>query len=142
MGKTYPSEIDRILSAPGGDVGRECRALALDIAGEAKRQAQATFGKHPGDQPRTGNLAKSYQVIVVPGTNHFIVRNPKKYAAAMEGGANPHDIRARSRTSYLQFKGRDGRWRRVKMVRHPGSVGRHTLETSTRIVMRRRYGVG
>lgn len=140
MGRTYPSEIKRILTAPGGDVGREIRRTALDIAAEAKRGAIATYGRHPGDKARTGNLAKSYQVKVIPGTNTFTVTNPKKYAAAMEKGAKPHLIKAR--TSYLQFRGRDGRWRKIKMVRHPGSVGRRTLVIAMRVVMRRRYGVG
>lgn len=141
MGRTYPNEIKRILTAPGGDIGKECRRVALDIAEEAKRGALATFGKHPGDKPRTGDLARSYRVRVIPGTNKFTVTNVKKYAAAMEKGAAAHDIKAR-RTTYLQFRGRDGRWRKIKMVRHPGSVGRRTLLTAMRIVMRRRYGVG
>ncbi len=141
MGRTYPSEIKRILTFPGGDVGKECRTVALLIAEEARRQAEATFGRHPGDKVRTGLLAKSYQVKVVPGTNRFIVINPKKYAAAMEKGAKPHNIQAR-RVSHLKFQGRDGRWRNVKLVRHPGSIGRRTLETAMRLVVRRRYGVG
>lgn len=141
MGRTYPNEIKRILEAPGGDVGKECRRVALLIAEEAKRQAEATYGKHPGDRPRTGALAKAYRVTVIPGTNQFQVTNPKKYAAAMEKGARRHDIRAR-RVSNLRFKGRDGRWRTVKLVRHRGSAARNTLLTSARLVMRRRYGVG
>lgn len=140
MGKTYPNEIRRILFFPGGDVGREVRKCALDIAEEAKRQAIVTFGHHPGDKPRTGRLANAYRVKVIPGTNTFTVTNPKKYAAAMEKGARPHPIHAR--TTYLRFTDRQGRSRRVKMVRHPGSVGRQTLAASMRIVMRRRYGVG
>lgn len=141
MGRSYPTEIQRIIFLPGGPIGKECRAVALAIAEEAKRSAIVTFGRHPGDQPRTGRLANAYQVKVIPGTNQFVVRNPKKYAAAMEFGAKAHQIKAR-RTTYLAFRGRDGRHRRVKMVRHPGSVGRQTLTTATKIVMRRRYGVG
>jgi hypothetical protein len=141
MGRTYPNEIDRILRAPGGDVGREARKLALEIADEARRTAEQVFGRHPGDAARTGRLAASYQVKVIPGTNHFIVRNPRKYAASMELGARPHEIRAR-RSQFLQFRGRDGRWRKVKLVRHPGSVGRHTLLIAGRVVTKRRYGAG
>lgn len=139
MGKTYPNEIQRILFSPGGDVGREVRACALDIAEEAKRQAGVVFGRHPMDKPRTGLLANSYQVKVIPGTNSFIVINPLKYAAAMELGALPHRIVGRHHI--LQFRGRDGRFRRIKYVNHPGSVGRHTLLLATKLVMRRRYGV-
>ena len=140
MGRTYPNEIDRIIHSPGGDVGRYVRKVALEIADEARRQAEMTFGKHPMDKPRTGRLAASYQVKVIPGTNQFIVRNPRKYAAAMEKGARAHEIKARKRTTMLQFRGRDGRWHVVKAVRHPGSVGRRTLEISARNVLRRRLG--
>lgn len=141
MGKTYPNEIRRILFMPGGDVGRECRKVALEIAETAKDIAQRQYGRHPGDKPRTGILAKSYQVKVVPGTNQFYIRNPKKYAAAMEFGARPHAIKAR-RSSTLRFRDRRGVWRNVKIVQHPGSQARKTLETAMRIVMRRRYSVG
>lgn len=140
MGKVYPNEIRRILFLPGGDVGREARACALEIAIEARRQALQVFGRHPMDAQRTLKLANAYQVKVIPGTNAFIVINPKKYAAAMELGAKPHTIRARSYNT-LQFRGRDGRWRRIKYVNHPGSVGRHTLMIATRLVVRRRYAV-
>lgn len=140
MGKVYPNEIRRVLFFPGGDVGREVRACALDIAAEAKRNALLTFGKHPMDAPRTGRLANAYRVKVIPGTNQFEVINPLKYAAAMEFGAKPHVIRARRHV--LQFRDRFGRQRRIQYVNHPGSVGRHTLLTATRIVMRRRYSVG
>jgi hypothetical protein len=140
MGRTYPSEIKRILTAPGGDVGRECRSVALEIAVEAKRQALNVFGKHPGDRPRTGALANAYQVKVIPGSNTFVVINPKKYAAAMEKGAARHIIKPR-KVNYLQFRGRDGRWNKVKLVRHPGSAARNTLLNSAKAVMQRRYGV-
>ena len=141
MGRTYPNEIKRVLYFPGGDVGREIRACALEIATEAGRTAQYQYGRTPGDRQRTGNLARSYRVEVIPGTNTFVVKNKLKYAAAMERGAKAHDIRAR-RVSYLQFRDRRGVWRTVKLVRHPGSAPRKTLETATRVVVRRRYGVG
>lgn len=141
VGRTYPNEIHRILNLPGGDVGRECRKVALEIAEEAKRQAREVFGRHPGDRPRTGKLANAYQVKVIPGTNEFLVLNPKRYAAAMEKGARPHKIKARKET-HLRFRGRDGSWRNVKVVNHPGSLARNTLSNAMRVVMRRRYGVG
>jgi hypothetical protein len=141
MGRTYPNEIKRILFYPGGDVGREARACALEIATEAGRNAQNQYGRHPGDRRRTGNLARSYRVEVIPGTNTFVVRNKLKYAAAMERGAKAHDIKAR-RVSFLEFRDRNGVWRKVKLVKHPGSAPRRTLETATRTVVRRRYGVG
>lgn len=141
MGRTYPSEINRVLYSPGGDVGRECRAVALEIAEQAHRDAVKVYGRHPGDRPRTGRLARSYRVLVVPGTNTFMVDNRTPYAAAMELGARPHKIHAR-RGGTLTFRGRDGRWRKVKFVSHPGSAPRNTLRNAGRVVMRRRYGVG
>lgn len=140
MGRTYPNEINRVLNSPGGDVGRSIRLLAMEIAAEAAHQADLTYGKHPGDKPRTGKLAKSYQVRVVPGTNQFIVRNTRKYASAMEFGAREHEIKARKKTVLLQFRDRNGVWRRVKAVQHPGSVGRHTLYLAGVVVVKRRLG--
>lgn len=140
MGKTYPNEIRRVLYFPGGPVGKESRRVALEIAVESRRGAENVLGKNPGDKPRTGQMARAYKVLVVPGTNNFIVVNPKKYAAAIELGARPHIIRARKQN--LQFRGRDGRWRNVSFVRHPGSAPHNILANSARIVMKRRYGVG
>jgi hypothetical protein len=137
VGKTYPNEINRILNMPGGDVGRAVRSFAMETAVEASRIATLQYGRHPGDRPRTGKLARSYQVKVVPGTNQFVVSNRMKYSAAMELGARPHP---RKRTSVLQFRGRDGRFHRVKIVHHPGSAGRHTLLVAGSIVLTRRLG--
>lgn len=127
---------------PGGDVGRECRKVALEIAEQASTDAEKTYGKHPGDRARTGKLARSYRVTVIPGTNKFEVTNNTAYAAAMEKGARAHIIKARKPNGSLQFRGRDGRWRKVSYVNHPGSLPRNTLRNAGRIVMRRRYGVG
>lgn len=121
MGRTYPEEIDRILYKPGGDVGKFLRSVALEIAVEAKRLAKLELGIHPGDKPRTKQLENSFEVKVRPGTNTFRVSNRKKYFDALEFGVpDPHEIRAR-RVDYLQFRGRDGRQRRVKVVIHPGN---------------------
>jgi hypothetical protein len=141
MGRTYPSEISRVLYSPGGDVGKECRKVALEIAQQAHDDAVKVYGRHPGDRPRTGRLAKGYRVLVIPGTNVFTVTNRVPYAGVMEKGGRPHTIQARSKTSTLKFRGRDGRWRNVKIVKHPGSAPRNTLRTAARVVMRRRYGV-
>jgi len=139
MGKTYPNEIDRILKMPGGDVGCAARKLALEITAEARKNALLTYGRNPMDQPRTGEMANAYKVIVIAGTNHFMVKNPKKYAAPMELGAKANIIRARGRRM-LRFRDRQGRWRRVEFVNHPGSVARNTLWISARVVMVRRFG--
>jgi len=111
----------------------------MEIAEEAKRLAQAELGKHPGDRPRTGKMALSYRVMVIPGTNQFRVDNRQEYAAAIELGAQPHEIRAR-RVEYLQFRGRDGRMRRVKMVHHPGNKENLLMSRAADTAVQRRIG--
>ena len=139
MGRTYPAEINRILYKPGGPIGRLCQSVAVDIADQARILAEQTYGKDPRDKPRTGDLAKSYRIQIVQGTNTFIVRNPKKYAAAMEFGARPHFIKAR-RVEYLQFRDRQGNPRRTKIVFHPGSLPHNTLRKARDMVVIRRFG--
>ena len=139
MGVTYPNEIFRILYKPGGDVGRYVRSVALDIAEEAKVLAVKELGKHPGDRPRTGKYAQSFRVTVVPGTNVFRVDNRQVYSAPIELGAQPHEIHAR-RVEYLQFRGRDGRSRRVKMVHHPGNKEHLLISRAADTAIKRRIG--
>lgn len=139
MGVTYPNEIHRILYKPGGDVGRFARKVALDIAAESKRLAEIELGKNPGDRPRTGKLARGYRVTVVPGTNTFRVNNSRFYNDAIELGAKPHEIRAR-KVEYLQFRGRDGRWRKVKMVKHPGNRAHGIMLRAADNAVKRRLG--
>ena len=123
--RVYPSEIQRILSKPGGPVGKEIRSICLDIAEEARKLTVAETGKHPGDRPRTGKMAASWYVKVEePGMAGmglaFVVGNSKRYAKYVDEGTNgPYAIWARKKR-YLQFRGRDGRWRRAKVVLHPG----------------------
>lgn len=138
IGRTFPNEIDRILNAPGGPIGRESRQLALQIARNAEAMATMKLGKHPGDRPRTGEFARGFQVRVAGRSTEFYVVNTKPYAAALEAGARPHIIRARKTT--LRFRGRDGRWRNVKLVRHPGNAAYRILENAALAAMRQRYG--
>lgn len=139
IGRVFPNEIDRIFKLPGGPIGKEVRATAIQIAIEAQRLTVSRTGKHPGDRPRTGNLARSWKVRVVGSSTNFEVYNTKKYAASQELGALPHQIRAR-KVSHLQFKGRDGRWRRVKMVQHPGNPALYILRDAAIKVAQSRYG--
>jgi hypothetical protein len=138
-GRVFPNEIDRIFNAPGGPVGRESRAVALEVAQTAQLIAERDLGNRPGDRPRTGSFARSFEVKVVGRSTEFVVQNRKPYAPALETGAAPHQISAR-RVSYLRFKGRDGRWRTVKSVRHPGNPAYRVLERAAIQTMNRRYG--
>lgn len=139
VGRVFPNEIDRVLYYPGGPIGKEVRALSLQIANNASVMAATQLGKNPMDKPRTGKYRDSFKVRVVGRTTEFQVSNNQKYAAALETGAKPHEIRAkRSRT--LHFKDRQGRWRRLKIVRHPGNPAFHILEKAAILSMDQRYG--
>jgi hypothetical protein len=139
IGRVFPNEIDRVLNYPGGVVGREARALALQIARNASSMASMKLGKHPMDRKRTKQYQNAFRVKVLGQSTNFEVSNNKKYAAALEEGARPHQIKAR-RVKYLQFRDRQGRWRKVKMVRHPGNPAFQILTNAALVTVRQRYG--
>jgi hypothetical protein len=138
MGFIYPSELNRVLRSPGGTVGKVVRRVSLDVAAEAKSIAQAELGIHPGDRPRTGQYADGFKVLVVTTPNgfYYTVSNKKKYAIILEKGSRAHIIRARKERT-LQFRGRDGRFRQVKIVQHPGTKAYRILQRAGEIVGRR-----
>lgn len=138
-GRVYPNEIKRIFTAPGGPLGRQVRRVALDVAKEARRIAEAELGNNPNDQVRTGKYARGFRVDVStrPGRGfQFTVSNRRKYASALEKGARPHIIRAR-RERQLRFKTRDGRWRQVTVVSHPGNRPYRILQRAAENVVRK-----
>lgn len=125
--RVYPTEIQRIVNKPGGPVGKAIRSICLDIAAEAERLTLAEVGKHPGDMPRTGRMAKSWYVKVDENPIGFAytVGNSRRYARFVdEGTTGPYTIRARNRgrgrKGFLHFRDRNGNWRVAKMVTHPG----------------------
>lgn len=131
----YPNEINRILRMPGGPIGKSVRKLSLDIAAEGERLARAELGnKSPHDKQRSGRYARSFRVTVKTNTVQgfeFEVANTAAYAGVLEEGSRPHQIKAR-RAKYLRFKDRQGIWRRVKAVSHPGQRnGYHILWRAT-----------
>lgn len=137
LGRVFPNEIDRLFSAPGGVLGREARRIALEIAQTASED-EARRPHHPADRPKTGRLERSYEVRVAGRSTTFSVINRTPYAAPIETGARPHLIKARTTT--LRFKGRDGQWRNVKVVRHPGNPAYRVLEQAAIKVVTRNYG--
>jgi hypothetical protein len=124
-GVIYPNEIDRIVRAPGGPVGVVVRRLALDIAANAEEIAKNELGRRdPADAPRSGRYARSFSVKVDTHASGFqyVVANKAPYAAILEFGSRPHEIKAR-KAKYLRFRSRtDGQWRVVKAVSHPGQA--------------------
>jgi hypothetical protein len=139
LGRVFPNEVDRLFNAPGGPIGKEVRAVAIEAARIGEILAEMQLGKHPMDAQRTGRYKRSFQVKVVGRSTHFELSNKTPYAAALESGSRPHAIRAK-RVKNLQFRDRTGAWRRVKMVRHPGNPAFRIMERSIILAMRRRYG--
>lgn len=137
-GRIYPNEIRRIFTLPGGDVGRACRKVALQTAEEARRIAEIELGKNPGDRPRTGAYARGFKVTVDRTDRTFVFRvsNKMNYSAHLEYGTKPHIIRA-SRVQNLQFRARDGRWVKVKVVSHPGTKAYRILQRAATNVVKR-----
>jgi|GEM_PF-4069321 len=139
----YPNEIDRILKMPGGPPGVRIRKFCIDVAESARRQAQTELGRRSRyDQPRTGRYAKSFAVKVETNSvtgYQFVIENTVPYASVLESGSQgPYEIKAR-KAKYLRFRSRkDGQWRRVKAVMHPGiKDGYHILESALKRVLRR-----
>lgn len=138
IGRVFPNEIDRLFTAPGGPIGKEARRIALAVAQTASED-EARRPHHPGDRPKTGRLERGYEVRVEGRSTTFSVRNRVPYAADIELGTRPHIIRAR-RVTTLRFRGRDGQWRNIKAVRHPGNPAYRVLEMAAIKVMVRNYG--
>ncbi len=86
---------------------------------------------HADFKRRSGELQDKtdYRVVRLRGGKLLKITNPKKYAAAIDGGAKPHNIRA-TKAPYLHFKGKKG-WARVKVVRHPGNRAYRFLYNAT-----------
>lgn len=141
----YPNEIDRILRMPGGPIGVQVRRLSLNIAEEAESIARTELGnRSPYDQPRTGRYARSFRVEVERNDRtgyEFVVSNKTPYAATLEEGSVPHPISAR-RVKWLRFRDRrDGQWRTVKVVSHPGQrTGYAILKRGMQIAVRKMFG--
>jgi hypothetical protein len=105
---------DRFLSAQDAMV-----AGALYDAGNV---AVAEVAVHPGFTPQTGALQKATTTKLVRTARGRIVRisNAKPYAQAIESGARPHKIAARSAKT-LRFIGKGGGLVFRRAVNHPGN---------------------
>ncbi len=87
--------------------------------------------KNPGFKRRTGALQDATTGQVIRTRNRGIVRllNRKPYAAAIDKGARPHVIRARSAKA-LRFMGKGGVVFR-RSVNHPGNKPYRFLSRAT-----------
>jgi len=99
-------------------------AAVLAALNEARQAGIDYTAVHPQFTPRSGaqGLAHATSGTVVRTSRGAVVRlqNRKKYAAAIDRGARPHVIRARS-GGMLAFRGRDGQMVFRKSVHHPGN---------------------
>ncbi len=105
--------------------------LIIDTSQQGGDVALGHVQHHAEFQRRTGKLQDKtdYRVVKLRGGKLLKVFNPLPYAAAIDGGAKPHLIRARS-SPYLHFKGKRG-WVRAKVVRHPGNRAYRFLYNAT-----------
>jgi hypothetical protein len=136
----YPTEIDRLLKAPGGPVGRHVNFVARAVA-ETARQIARERGL-----VRTGRYVRGFRVEVQPdpitGFSFYVVnrvtgQRPKRaqsYAGVLEFGSEPHDITPRRRDRWLVFRLPDGRFVKTKLVKHPGTSAYNVLGDAIRRV--------
>ena len=103
-----------------------------EVAVETGQAAVAYANSHPRFTPRSGDLqrANEYRVVRTPGGRIVRVLNKKKYAAAIDQGARPHDIHPKVGHEYLHFKGKFG-WVRTRRVKHPGNKPYRFLHGAT-----------
>lgn len=142
--KPYPTELDRVLKAPGGPVGRHINLVARSVAAEAQRIAIER------GLSRSGRYARGFKVEVSPDPQagfYFTVVNrttgqkPRRsmsYAAVIEYGSKPHLIKPRKASGWLIFRMPDGRYVKTKLVNHPGTqpqnVMRDALDRVSRVL--------
>jgi hypothetical protein len=91
-----------------GELGSFMRDLALSAVGEEKRLSPV----------RTGNLRRTIHVARV-SAREAVVEASANYAAFVEFGTRPHEIRPRNRKA-LRWKS-GGAYRFARVVQHPGT---------------------
>lgn len=131
--KPYQTELDRVLRAPGGPVGRHVNLVARAVAAEAARIAVER------GLVRSTRYARGFKVEVTPDPQsgfYFTVvnrvtgqkpRRGESYASVIEHGSRPHAIRPRKASGWLIFRMPDGRMIKTKLVNHPGTQPQHVM---------------
>jgi hypothetical protein len=112
---------DEVVRAHRHFLAQNERAIeqSLTIAG---RHGVDHVQKYPKFQRRTGKLQDKTQasrVIRTSGGKLIRLMNPLRYAAAIDTGSKPHDIKPRRR-KFLRFTVR-GKLVFARKVRHPGT---------------------
>jgi hypothetical protein len=129
------SNLTKIKQAHKRVIAKTTSALA-EATAEAGQEAVAYAKQYPRFTPRTGHLQRSneWRTVRTPGGRILKIRNTAKYAASIDKGARPHDIKA-SRKPYLHFLGKRG-WVRTKRVKHPGNRPYRFLHGATLVAGR------
>lgn len=132
----YQTEIDQLLKAPGGLVGRHTNFVARAVAAEASKGAVSQ------GLVRTGRYARSFKTEVTLDpengffftvSNNVVGKDPRRkasYAATIEHGSQRHPITPRRRDKWLVFTMPDGKIIKTKLVKHPGTPPRNVLRNA------------
>lgn len=107
-------------------------AAVLQELNQARDAGLEHVQRHPGFKPRTGGLQRATTGQVLRTSRGSIVRlqNRKPYASAIDKGARPHVIQARTAKT-LRFTSSDGALVFRRRVNHPGNRAYHFLRTAT-----------
>ena len=92
-----------------GELGPFMRDIALDAIGEQKKRAPV----------KTGNLRRSIRLGRITARSAETIAGAN-YAAYVEFGTKPHEIRPRSKRA-LRWKDKGGGFRFATRVNHPGT---------------------
>lgn len=132
----YQTEMDRLLKAPGGPVGRHVNIVARAVAAEASKEAVSQ------GLVRTGRYARSFKTKITLDpengffftvSNNVFGQDPRRkasYAATIEHGSQRHPIKPRRRNKWLVFTMPDGKLVKTKLVNHPGTPPRNVLRNA------------
>lgn len=117
-------------------------ALSTELT-HAREYGESYAKRYPRFIPRHHDgLREATKGTVVRRVGGGIVRlsNAKKYAAAIDQGARPHDIFPRHGNRLVFFWAKKNKWVRAKRVKHPGNKPYRFLHGAT-IAMGREFGV-
>lgn len=136
------SQLNELLHAPNGTVGRHFQRVSAAVTREAKVVAGQKLQRGPGPQ----HYADSFKSEVARGRGgelRFKVSNTRKtrdgrdLAAILEAGSRPHIIRPKKVGGVLAFVARSGDLVFTRLVQHPGTRAYRIMETALRRVVGR-----
>lgn len=129
--RLYPSQVNRLLHTPAGQVGR----YFARVGGYVTREAQRLTAERL--QRQTGQYAGGFRTttLVVGGVLRTRITNSANHATFLERGTRPHMIYPR-KGRYLVFTSRSGQLVFAKQVAHPGTRPYRILTDALRVGIR------